>query len=71
MIYKVFYQQSQMESPKREGTETLFIQADSIAQVREHLTSTTPYMIEHIAEVSDAMLEYERTHREDFHIEEL
>lgn len=60
MIYKVLYQEDNHEVPNRETTKTLYVEADSKVALREILESRTPYMIEHIEELSPAHEAYER-----------
>lgn len=68
MIFKVFYQESKKEAPRREDTQSLYVEADKISEVREYLTANTPYMIEHITELSGEFLEYEKEHNPDFEV---
>lgn len=72
MIFKVYYQELADEVPVRERTKAFYIEAESEREVREKLKgSKTPYLIEHIQPLSEATLEYEKTHNEDFKIMEL
>lgn len=68
MIFKVFYQESKKEAPRREDTKSLYVEADKVSEVREYLTNNTPYMIEHITELSGEFLEYEKEHNPDFEV---
>ncbi len=69
MIYKVFYQENPDEVPVRENTKSLYIEANSEAEVRKKLASRN-ILIEYITPLSDAHLEYERKSA-DFKIEKL
>ncbi|MCZ0716710.1 DNA-directed RNA polymerase subunit epsilon [Aerococcus kribbianus] len=60
MIYKVTYQESKKEVPRREATHALYIDAESPIQVRELITAHTPYNIEYIQELDEAHLAYEQ-----------
>lgn len=68
MIFKVFYQESKNEAPRREDTKSLYVEADNMSEVREYLSNNTPYMIEYITEISGEFLEYEKEHNPDFEV---
>lgn len=68
MIFKVFYQESKKEAPRREDTHSMYVEANAVSEVREYLTKNTPYMIEHITEISGEFLEYEKEHNPDFEV---
>lgn len=68
MIYKVYYQESNQEVPRRENTKALYVEAESIVEAREKISSNTPYNIEFIQEISDAFLEYEEEHNPDYEV---
>ncbi|TGB00166.1 DUF1447 family protein [Sporolactobacillus shoreae] len=59
MIFKVLYQQSRDEVPVRENTETLFLEADDIRNVRKKLTDK-PYNVEFIQPLTGKFLDYEK-----------
>ncbi|MGO4887959.1 DNA-dependent RNA polymerase subunit epsilon [Anaerobacillus sp. MEB173] len=67
MIFKVFYQESFDQVPVRERTKSLYIEANTISEVRKKLADRQ-YNIEFITELSDAMLEYEQQ-LEDYELE--
>lgn len=67
MIFKVFYQDSIMEAPVRERTNSLYIEADSERDVRKKLEERD-YNIEFIQALSDEFLEYEKQ-SEQFEVE--
>ncbi|WP_062048454.1 DNA-dependent RNA polymerase subunit epsilon [Bacillus sp. JCM 19034] len=67
MIFKVYYQDNFSEVPVREYTESLFIEAESEADVRIKLASRQ-YNIEFITPISGPYLEYEQQ-IEEFKVE--
>ncbi|WP_338469971.1 DNA-directed RNA polymerase subunit epsilon [Niallia sp. XMNu-256] len=69
MIFKVFYQESKMQVPVRENTKSLYIEGESIQEIRIKLAQY-PYNIEHITPIEDAFLEYEKQN-EDFNVLEI
>lgn len=71
MIFKIFYQETKSEAPRRELTKTMFIKADSVMKVREYISENKPYMIEHIDEINEALLEYEKENNPDFEVVEI
>ncbi|GAA0452981.1 DNA-directed RNA polymerase subunit epsilon [Alkalibacillus silvisoli] len=69
MIFKVLYQEDISESPVREETQTLYIEAESKREVRKKLADRN-YNIEHVQELSEDHLAYEQQ-SEDFTVENL
>ncbi|RLQ95915.1 DNA-dependent RNA polymerase subunit epsilon [Falsibacillus albus] len=69
MIFKVFYQDSKMEVPVREKTNTLYVQADSERDVRLKLKDRS-INIEFVQKLEDAHIEYEKQ-SEDFKVLEI
>ena len=59
MIFKVLYQEVQSEVPVRERTKSLYIEAESVRDVRNKLNEKN-YNIEYIQELDEAHLEYEK-----------
>jgi len=59
MIFKVFYQQEREVPAIRERTKSLFIEADTVRDVRDKLADRN-YNIEYIQETNEAFLEYEK-----------
>ncbi|WP_449621401.1 DNA-dependent RNA polymerase subunit epsilon [Robertmurraya sp. Marseille-Q9965] len=59
MIFKVYYQELKTEVPVREKTKTVFIEAESVREVRSKLAER-PFNIEFITPVDGAFLEYEQ-----------
>ncbi len=60
MIYKIYYQPTQFENPKRENTKSLYLEASSLSEARLAIESNSPYNVEFIEELSDKALEYEK-----------
>lgn len=66
MIYKIFYQESKDQNPKREKTQALYLEVDAEnelsgrIQVRQIVESNTDYNIEFIELLSDKHLDYEK-----------
>ena len=59
MIYKVYYQENQIDVPVREKTQTLYVEAGSVREVRKMLEDR-PFNIEYIQELDGAYLQYEK-----------
>ncbi|WP_019152960.1 DNA-dependent RNA polymerase subunit epsilon [Robertmurraya massiliosenegalensis] len=59
MIFKVYFQDLKTEAPVREKTKTIFVEAESVREVRTKLAER-PYNIEFITPVDGAFLEYEQ-----------
>lgn len=59
MIFKVLYQESIDEVPVREDTKSLYIEAESVVDVRNKLSDRN-YNIELIQVLDGAHLEYEK-----------
>lgn len=66
MIFKVFYQKDKNRSPRRETTETLYLDLDvetkeaGIIAARTLLAENTEYHVEFIDSLSDESVEYEK-----------
>ncbi|MFD1432566.1 DNA-dependent RNA polymerase subunit epsilon [Lacticaseibacillus yichunensis] len=60
MIYKVLYQSDKVRDPRRETTETLYIEAASAVEARAKVEANTPYNIELVQELSGNFLDYEK-----------
>ncbi|GEL76038.1 DNA-dependent RNA polymerase subunit epsilon [Tenuibacillus multivorans] len=69
MIFKVLYQEQAEEAPVREETKTLYIDAESVREVRSKLADRN-YNIEYVQELSEDHLAYEKQ-SEDFEVEKL
>ncbi|MFC2950257.1 DNA-dependent RNA polymerase subunit epsilon [Virgibacillus sediminis] len=59
MIYKVLYQELPEEVPVRERTKSVYVEAETIREVRTKL-SERQYNIEYIHELDEAHLEFEK-----------
>ncbi len=64
MVFKVYYQESIKEVPVREKTKTLFIEGESVREVRAKI-GDRGFNVEFVQEVKGAFLEYEKQN-EDF-----
>ncbi|WP_040204728.1 DNA-dependent RNA polymerase subunit epsilon [Neobacillus jeddahensis] len=69
MLFKVYYQKSIKEVPVRENTKTLFVEGESVRDVRAKIADRG-YNVEFVQEVKDAHLEYEKQN-EDFKVLEI
>jgi DNA-dependent RNA polymerase auxiliary subunit epsilon len=59
MIFKVLYQDLQDEVPVRERTKSIYVEADTVREVREKLSDRN-YNIEFIQALDPAHLTYEK-----------
>lgn len=60
MIFKVYYQPTQRINPRRENTETLYLEAKSEVEARLLVEENTEYNVEFIEGLDDKTLEYEK-----------
>ncbi|MFD1484274.1 DNA-dependent RNA polymerase subunit epsilon [Lacticaseibacillus baoqingensis] len=60
MIYKVLYQKDKVVNPRRETTQTLYLEAPSAIEARALVEANTPYNIEFVQELSGNFLDYEK-----------
>lgn len=60
MIYKVLYQPDKIRNPRRETTQTLYMEAESAAAARAAVEEHTDYNIELVQELTGNFLEYEQ-----------
>ena len=51
MIYKIYYQETKDRNPKREQTQSLYIEADDAVIARRLVEQNTPYNIEFVQEL--------------------
>jgi DNA-dependent RNA polymerase auxiliary subunit epsilon len=58
MIFKVYYQENIKEVPVRENTKTLFIEGESVRDVRSKIADRG-FNVEFVQEVTGAHLKYE------------
>ncbi|AIF66238.1 DNA-dependent RNA polymerase subunit epsilon [Terribacillus saccharophilus] len=68
MVFKVFYQEKPSEVPVRERSKSLYMEAESIRQVRNTLADRD-INIEFIQPLDEAHLAYEKQ-SEDFKLEQ-
>ncbi|KRL38715.1 DNA-directed RNA polymerase subunit epsilon [Liquorilactobacillus uvarum] len=61
MIFKVFYQPSKKINPRRENTQSLYVEAQSQVDARIMVEEETAYNIEHIEGLDPKALEYEQS----------
>ena len=69
MIFKVYYQETKTQVPVRENTKTIFVEGESIRDIRKKLVDK-PYNIEIVILLEEAVLEYEKLN-EDYKVLEL
>jgi DNA-dependent RNA polymerase auxiliary subunit epsilon len=69
MIFKVYYQVNTAEVPIRENTQALFVEGESVRDVRQKLKKE-PFNVESVEEINGAYLEYEKQ-QDDFKVLEL
>ena len=62
MIYKVLYQKNKIVNPRRETTQTLYMEADNVVEARTLVEQNTPYNMELIQELTGNSLKYEQEH---------
>ena len=62
MIYKVLYQKDQIVNPRRETTQTLYMEANNMVEARSLVEDNTPYNVELIQELTGNSLTYEKEH---------
>lgn len=60
MIFKVYYQETKTRNPKREQTQSLYLEANDIVEARSLIEKNTPYNVEYIQELTGNHLEYEK-----------
>ena len=66
MIYKVFYQETKERNPRRENTQSLYLDIDTKDELEGRIKARklgvekTPYNVEFITRLSDKHLEYEK-----------
>ncbi|MDR1567349.1 MAG: DNA-dependent RNA polymerase auxiliary subunit epsilon family protein [Streptococcaceae bacterium] len=60
MIYKVFYQNHKGRNPKREQTQTLYIESDTEIEARDRIEKNSDFNIEYLQALTGNHLEYEK-----------
>jgi DNA-dependent RNA polymerase auxiliary subunit epsilon len=69
MIFKVYYQETKTQVPVRENTKTIFVEGESVRDIRRKLADK-PYNIEIVLPLEGAILEYEKLN-EDYKVLEI
>ncbi|MDU6523631.1 MAG: DNA-directed RNA polymerase subunit epsilon [Enterococcus sp.] len=59
-MYKVYYQETKERNPKREQTQSIYVEADNEEMVHNLLRDNTPYNVEYIQLLEGNHLEYEK-----------
>lgn len=60
MIYKVLYQEDNKQTPRREETKSLYLEANSQIEALQAVEDNTQYNIEFVQELNGDFLEYEQ-----------
>ncbi|MGX7199984.1 DNA-directed RNA polymerase subunit epsilon [Enterococcus nangangensis] len=60
MIFKVYYQKTKDRNPKREQTQSLYIEAKDVVEARALIEANTPYNIEYLQLLEGNHLQYEK-----------
>lgn len=60
MIFKIFYQETKTRNPKREQTQTIYVDATDAVTARALIEEHTPYNIEFVQALEGNHLEYEK-----------
>jgi DNA-dependent RNA polymerase auxiliary subunit epsilon len=69
MIFKVYYQETLSEVPVRERTQSLYVEAENVREVRKKL-APRKYNIEFVERVEGQYLEHEKQ-SEQFEVERI
>lgn len=70
MTFKVYYQPSKNTTPRRENTQSLYLEADSEAAARVLVEESTNYNVEFIELLDEKALAYEQENNADFQLTE-
>lgn len=68
MTFKVYYQPSKNTTPRRENTQSLYLEADSEAAARVLVEENTNYNVEFIELLDEKALAYEQENNADFQL---
>ena len=71
MTFKVYYQPSKNTTPRRENTQSLYLEADSEAAARVLVEENTNYNVEFIELLEEKALAYEQENNADFQLTDL
>lgn len=69
MIFKVYYQETKTQVPVRENTKTIFVEGESVRDIRRKLADK-PFNIEIVIPLEGSVLEYEKLN-EDYKVLEI
>lgn len=69
MVFKIYYQERIVEVPVREKTKVLYVEGDSVKDVRKKIADRG-YNVEFVQEVTGAFLQYEQQN-EDYKVLEI
>ena len=64
MIFKITYQPTKTEAPRRENTQALYIEASNKVEARRLVDENTEYNVEFIQELDEEHLAYEKQNPE-------
>ena len=70
MTFKFYYQPSKNTTPRRENTQSLYLEADSEAAARVLVEENTNYNVEFIELLDEKALAYEQENNADFQLTE-
>lgn len=70
MTFKVYYQPSKNTTPRRENTQSLYLEADSEAAARVLVEENTNYNVEFIELLDEKALAYKQENNADFQLTE-
>ena len=70
MTFKVYYQPSKNTTPRRDNTQSLYLEADSEAAARVLVEENTNYNVEFIELLDEKALAYEQENNADFQLTE-
>ena len=70
MTFKVYYQPSKNTTPRRDNTQSLYLEADSDAAARVLVEENTNYNVEFIELLDEKALAYEQENNADFQLTE-
>lgn len=60
MIFKIYFQPDKTMTPRRENTQSIYLEADSEATALQLVENNTDYNIEYVELLDDKALEYEQ-----------
>lgn len=62
MIFKAYYQETKEQSPKREQTKSLYLEAESEVEARRLFETHTSHNLEYLQFLDEKHLAYEKEH---------